>query len=178
VGANNPDARFPEWRPGAWWQIRVRQRAMAARVPDPGWTLPWHMLFEVMAEEAVEDIPCYHIRVTYPDRPSRAEHKSADVWVSKDTRVPVRGSLHIADRTIPMRHDFLMQVLKTAPMEVDTAGIPRTLPDPRWPQERVQLEAFETRTPDGGTRLSSMAAPFPLRIDEPDYIVELQDWSD
>lgn len=168
--------RFPEWHEGTWWQIQVRQTAIAAMAPEPGWTLPLHMVFEIIGEEMVEDRACYRIRVTYPDRPRSAEYQYAEIWVSRDERMPVRGRLQIGDRSVPMHDDFVMELLKTISGAVDAEGQPRAMLDPRWPEEKVELKAFETRTPAGGSRLSSLAAPFPLRIDEPDYIVELQDW--
>jgi hypothetical protein len=62
----NPEVRFPEWRVGTWWQIQFRQRAMMAMHPNPGWTLPTNVIFEVVAEKRVDDTPCYQLRVPSP----------------------------------------------------------------------------------------------------------------
>ena len=50
--------RYPEWREGAWWRIQVRQKAIAAREKEVGWTQPFRLLFEVVGEEVVEGWPC------------------------------------------------------------------------------------------------------------------------
>jgi hypothetical protein len=88
----------------------------------------------------------------------------------------LKGRLQIGDRSVPMRRHFLTELLKATHLEVDTDGVPRSPLDPRWPGRKVELQAFEGRSPNGGSRVSSLAAPFPLRIDEPTYKVELTDW--
>jgi hypothetical protein len=88
----------------------------------------------------------------------------------------LKGILHIGDRSVPMRHHFLTELMKAAHLEVNTDGELRSPLDPRWPDQKVELRAFEARSPYGGSRVSSLAAPFPLRIEEPTYIVELMDW--
>ena len=85
----------------------------------------------------------------------------------------LKGSLHIGDRSIPMRHHFLTELMKATHLEVNTDGELRSPLDPRWPDQKVELRAFEARSPYDGSRVSSLAAPFPLRIEEPTYIVEL-----
>lgn len=169
-----------EWRKGVWWQIEVRQKALAAGVSDPGWTLPFHIVFEIIDEEVVEDTLCYKIQVTYPDRPRSAEHKYAHVWASKDEHALVKGVLHIGSRTIPMQYDFLTELLEMTPTERDAEEVDAekmgTLPDPRRADEKVNLKTFEKHTVTGGKCLLSPDAPFPLRIEEPTYTVELQNW--
>jgi hypothetical protein len=63
--SHDSEQRFPEWRLGTWWQIELRQRAMTEKTPNPGWTLPSRMTFEVIAKETVDDASCYRIRVNY-----------------------------------------------------------------------------------------------------------------
>lgn len=164
-----------QWREGVWWRIQVQQRAIASGIADPGWTLPFHLVFEIVGKEVVEDTLCYHIQVTYPDRPRNAEYKYADIWVSEDEHIPVKGILHIGHKRIPMRYDFLMRLLKTT-TEVDTEEMTSTFLDLQKPEEKIKLEAFETRTSTGGKCLLSPSAPFPLQIEEPTYKVVLQDW--
>jgi Transglutaminase elicitor len=175
-GAGNAGKLYSAWGKGTWWQIQVRQRAIAARENEAGWTQPFRLSFEVVGEEVVEDQPCYRIRVTYPDRPPSAEYQYADIWVTKDKRAMLKGSLHIGDRSIPMRHHFLTELMKAAHLEINTDGELRSPLDPRWPDQKVELRAFEARSPYGGSRVSSLAAPFPLRIEEPTYIAELTNW--
>ncbi len=163
-----------DWEEGS--QIQVRQRAIAAMEKEVGWTQPFRLLFEVVGEEVVEDRPCYQVRVTYPDRPRSAERQCADIWVTKDERAMLKGGLQIGDRSVPMRRHFLTELLKATHLEIDTDGVLRSPLDPRWPDRKVELQAFEGRAPNGGSRVSSLAAPFPLRIDEPTYKVELMDW--
>jgi hypothetical protein len=167
---------YPEWREGTWWQIQVRQRAIAAEEKEVGWTQPFRLLFEVVGEEVFEDRPCYRLRVTYPDRPRSAERQYADIWITKDERAMLNGRLQIGDRSIPMRRHFLTELLKATHLEIDTEGEIRSSLDPRWPDRRVGLQASERRSPNGGSQVSSLAAPFPLRIEEPTYTVELMDW--
>jgi len=174
--AGNAGKLYPEWGKGTWWQIQVRQRAIAASESEAGWTQPFRLSFEVVGEEVVEDRPCYWVRVNYPDRPPGAEYQYADIWVTRDKRAMLKGSLHIGDRSIPMRHHFLTELMKAAHLEVNTDGELRSSLDPRWPDQKVELRAFEARSPYGGSRVSSLAAPFPLRIEEPTYIVELTNW--
>lgn len=178
MSAGNPGKLYPEWREGAWWRIQVRQRAIAAREKEVGWTQPFRLLFEVIGEEVVGDRPCYRVRVTYPDRPRGAEYQYADIWVTRDERTMLKGRLQIGDRSVPIRRHFLTELLKATHLEVDTDGALRSPLDPRWPGRKVELQAFEGRSPNGGSRVSSLAAPFPLRIDEPTYKVELMDWGD
>lgn len=173
--------KSPEWRKGVWWRIQVQQRAIASGISDPGWTLPFNIVFEIVGEETIDDTPCYCVRVTYPDRPRSAEYKYADIWISKDGRVPVKGVLHIGKKNIPMRYDFLMRLLETTPMEVEAveaSGIPTDSPRAEKKKRKRDVEAFEIRTSTGGKCLLSPAAPFPLQIEEPMYIVKLQDWGD
>jgi hypothetical protein len=174
--AGNAGKLYPAWGEGTWWQIQVRQRAIAARESEAGWTQPFRLSFEVIGEEVVEDRPCYRVRVTYPDRPSSAEYQYADIWVTKDKRAMLKGRLHIGDRSIPMRHHFLTELLKATHLEVDTGVELRSPLDPRWPDWKVELQAFEGRSLYGGRLVSSLAAPFPLLIEEPTYIVELTNW--
>jgi hypothetical protein len=174
--AGNAGKLYPAWGKGTWWQIQVRQRAIAARENEVGWTQPFRLSFEVIGEEVVEDQPCYRVRVTYPDRPSSAEYQYADIWVTRDKRAMLKGSLHIGDRSIPMRHHFLTELMKAANLEVNTDGELRSPLDPRWAYQKVELRAFEARSPYGGSGVSSLAPPFPLRIEEPTYIVELTNW--
>jgi hypothetical protein len=174
--AGNAGKLYPAWGKGTWWQIQVRQRAIAARENEVGWTQPFRLFFEVIGEEVVEDRPCYRVRVTYPDRPPSAEYQYADIWVTKDKRAMLKGGLHIGDRGIPMRHHFLTKLMKAAHLEVDTEGERRSPLDPRWPDRKVEWRAFEASSPYGGIGVSSLAAPFPLRIEEPTYIVELMNW--
>jgi hypothetical protein len=176
MSPKNPGKRHPEWREGTWWQIQVRQRAVAAMEEEVGWTQPFRLFFEVIREEVVEDRPCYRVQVTYPDRPRSAEYQYADVWVTKDERAMLKGRLQIGGRSIPMRNHFLMELLKATHLEVNAEGIHSSPLDPRWPERKVELQAFEGRSPNGGSYISSLAAPFPLRIEEPTYIVELTDW--
>lgn len=170
-----PKIRFPQWRPGIWWQLELRQKMLESKTPDPGWSLPTRIVFEILSEETVETRPCYHLRVTYPDRPPDVEYKYADVWVSVDDRNPIKGLLHIGGKTIPLRHSVLIELLKPHAIE-PKRSMPRTLLDPRLRTQRIELPALEMLSPTGGSRVVSLAVPFPLRIDEPDYIVELQDW--
>jgi hypothetical protein len=172
----NAGKLYPAWSEGTWWQIQVRQRAIAARESEVGWTQPFRLSFEIIGEEVVEDQPCYRVRVTYPDRPPSAEYQYADIWVTRDKRAMLKGSLHIGDRSIPMRHHFLTELMKAAHLEVDTEVELRSPLDPRWPARKVELRAFEAHSPYGGSRVSSLAPPFPLRIEEPTYIVELTNW--
>jgi len=174
--AGNAGKLYPAWGEGTWWQIQVRQRAVAARESEAGWTQPFRLSFEVIGEEVVDDRPCYRIRVTYPDRPSSAEYQYADIWVTKDKRAMLKGRLQIGDRSIPMRHHFLTELLKATHLEVDTEVELRSPLDPRWTDRKAELQAFEGRSPYGGRLVSSLAAPFPLRIEEPTYIVELMNW--
>ena len=174
--AGNAGKLYPAWGEGTWWQIQVRQRAIAARENEVGWTQPFRLSFEVIGEEVVEDQPCYRVRVTYPDRPPSAEYQYADIWVTRDKRAMLKGSLHIGDRSIPMRHHFLTELMKAAHLKVNTDGQLRSPLDPRWPDQKVELRAFEASSPYGGSRISSLAAPFPLRIEEPTYIAELTNW--
>jgi hypothetical protein len=174
--AGNAGKLYPRWGKGTWWQIQVRQRAIAASESEAGWTQPFRLSFEVIGEEAIEDQPCYRIRVTYPDRPPGAEYQYADIWVTRDKRTMLKGSLHIGDRSIPMRHHFLTELMKAAHLEVNTDGELRSRLDPRWPDQKVELRAFEASSPYGGNRVSSLAQPFPLRIEEPTYIAELMNW--
>jgi hypothetical protein len=167
---------YPAWGKGTWWQIQVRQRAIAATESEAGWTQPFRLSFEIIGEEVVEDRPCYRVQVTYPDRPRGAEYQYADIWVTKDKRSMLKGVLQIGDRSIPMRHHFLTELLKATHMDLDTEVEFRSPLDPRWPDRKMELQAFEGRTPDGGSLVSSLAAPFPLRIEEPTYIVELTNW--
>jgi hypothetical protein len=88
----------------------------------------------------------------------------------------LKGSLHIGDRSIPMRHHFLTELMKAAQQEVNTDRELRSRLDPRSPDQKVELRAFEASSPYGGSRVSSLAAPFPIRIEEPTYIVELTNW--
>jgi hypothetical protein len=141
-----------------------------------GWTQPFRLSFEIVGEEVVEDQPCYLVRVTYPDRPPSAEYQYADIWVTRDKRTMLKGSLHVGDHSIPMRHHFLTELMKVAHLEVNTGGELRSPLDPRWPDQKVELRAFEARSPYGGSRVSSLLAPFPLRIEEPTYIAELTNW--
>jgi hypothetical protein len=172
----NAGKLYPAWSEGTWWQIQVRQRAIAARESEVGWTQPFRLSFEIIGEEVVEDQPCYRVRVTYQDRPPSAEYQYADIWVTRDKRAMLKGSLHIGDRSIPMRHHFLTELMKAAHLEVDTEVELRSPLDPRWPARKVELRAFEAHSPYGGSRVSSLAPPFPLRIEEPTYIVELTNW--
>jgi transglutaminase elicitor len=174
--AGNAGKLYPAWSKGAWWQIQVRQRAIAATEIEVGWTQPFLLSFEIIGEEVVEDQPCYLIRVTYPDRPLSAERQYADIWVTKDKRAMLKGSLHIGDRSIPMRHHFLTELMKAAHQEVNADGEFRSSPDPKRPDQKVELRAFEARSPYGGSSVSSLAPPFPSRIEKPTYIAELTDW--
>jgi hypothetical protein len=174
--AGNAGKLYPAWGKGTWWQIQVRQRAIAARENEVGWTQPFRLSFEVIGEEVVEDQPCYRVRVIYPDRPSSAEYQYADIWVTRDKRAMLKGSLHIGDRSIPMRHHFLTELMKAAHMEVNTDGELHSPLGPRWPDQEVELRSFEASSPYGGSRVSSLAPPFPLRIEKPTYIVELTNW--
>jgi hypothetical protein len=176
MSTESPGNRYPEWREGTWWQIQVRQRAIAAEEKEVGWTQPFRLLFEVIREEMVENRPCYHVRVTYPDRPRSAEYQYADIWITKDERAMLKGRLQIGGRSIPMRHHFLTELMKAAHLEVNTDGELRSPLDPRWPDQKVELRAFEASSPYGGSRVSSLAPPFPLRIEDPTYIVELTNW--
>jgi hypothetical protein len=175
-GAGNDAKLYPAWGKGTWWQIQVRQRAIAASESEVGWTQFFRLSFEVTGEEVIEDQPCYRIRVTYPDRPPSAERQYAEIWVTKDKRAMLKGTLQIGDRSIPMRHHFLTELMKAAHLEVNTDGELRSTLDPRWQDQKVELRAFEARSPYGGSRLSSLAAPFPLRIEEPTYTAELMNW--
>lgn len=168
--------RFPEWREMMWWQVQVQQRTQAAKAATPVWTAPFRLFFEILAEEAVDDRPCYRVRVTYPDRPRGADYQFADVWVSKEERIPVETILHVGDRATSTKYDLLVEILEAVSLFVPPEGMERSLLDPRWEGERVELRAFEERTSAGGSRLTSIDAPFPVRVDEPDLIVELQDW--
>jgi hypothetical protein len=174
--AGNAGKLYPAWGEGTWWQIQVRQRAIAASESEAGWTQPFRLSFKVIGEEVVEDQPCYRIRVTYPDRPPSAEYQYADIWVTRDKRAMLKGILHIGDRSVPMRHHFLTELMKAAHLEVNTDGELSSPLDPRWPDRKAQSRAFEASSPYGGSRVSSLAPPFPLRIEEPTYIVELMDW--
>lgn len=171
-----PDAHFPEWREGMWWQIQVQQRTQAAKVPMSIWTAPFRLFFEILGEEIVEDKPCYYIRVTYPDRPRSADYQFADIWISKEERILIKTTLHVGDRATSTNYDFLTEILENLPLGIDPQGIARTLLDPRWQGDRLELRALETHTDSGGSCLNSLDAPFPLRVDEPDLIIELQDW--
>jgi hypothetical protein len=172
----NAGKLYPAWGEGTWWQIQVRQRAIAASESEAGWTQPFRLSFKVIGEEVVEDQSCYRIRVTYLDRPPSAEYQYADIWITRDKRAMLKGILHIGDRSVPMRHHFLTELMKAAHLEVNTDGEFRSPLDPRWPDQKAQSRAFETSSPYGGSRVSSLAPPFPLRIEEPTYIVELMDW--
>jgi hypothetical protein len=88
----------------------------------------------------------------------------------------LKGRLQIGGRSIPMRHHFLTELMKAAHLEVNTDGELRSPLDPRWPDQKVELRAFEASSPYGGSRVSSLAPPFPLRIEDPTYIVELTNW--
>jgi hypothetical protein len=174
--AGNAGKLYPAWSKGTWWEIQVRQRAIAATESEAGWTQPFRLSFEIIGEELVEDHPCYRIRVTYPDRPLSAEYQYADIWVTKDKRAMMKGSLHIGDRSIPIRHHFLTELMKAAHLKVNTDGELRSPPDPGRPDQKAELRAFEARSSYGGSRVSSLAPPFPLRIEEPTYIAELTNW--
>jgi hypothetical protein len=167
---------YHAWGKGTWWQIQVRQRAIAATEIEAGWTQPFRLTFEIIGEEIVEDQLCYRVRVTYPDRPRGAEYQYADIWLTKDKRAMLKGVLHIGDHSIPMRHHFLTELLKATHLKVDTEVELRTPLDQRWPDRKMELQAFEGRAPNGGSLVSSLAAPFPLRIEEPTYIAELTNW--
>jgi hypothetical protein len=175
-GTVTPAARFPEWREGMWWQIQVHQRTQAAMVTTPVWTAPFRLFFEILGEEVVDDRLCYRIRVTYPDRPRGADYQFADLWVSKEERVPVETTLHVGDRATCTGYDLLAEILEAVSLSAPPEGMGRSLLDPRWEGKRVELRAFETRTSAVGSRLTSLDAPFPVRVDEPDLIVELLDW--
>jgi hypothetical protein len=174
--AGNAGKLYPSWDKGTWWQIQVRQRAIAAEEKEVSWTQPFRLSFEVIGEEVVEDQPCYRVRVTYPDRPSSAEYQYADIWVTRDKRAMLKGSLHIGDRSIPMRHHFLTELMKAARLEVNTDGELRSPLEPRGPDQKAELRAFEASSPYGGSGVSSLAAPFPSRIEEATYIAELTNW--
>jgi hypothetical protein len=88
----------------------------------------------------------------------------------------LKGVLQIGDRSIPMRHHFLTELLKATHLEIDAEMELRAPLDPRWPDRKMELQAFEGRAPNGGSRVSSLAAPFPLLIEEPTYIAELTNW--
>ena len=167
---------YPAWAKGTWWQIQVRQRAIAASESEAGWTQPLRLSFEVVGEEVVEDQPCYLVRVTYPDRPPSAERQYADMWITKDKRAMLKGVLHIGDRSIPMRHHFLTELMKQAHLEINTDGELHSTFDPRSRDQKVELRAFEASSPYGGSRVSSLMVPFPLRIEEPTYVAELTNW--
>lgn len=175
-GTITSGARFPEWREGMWWQIQVHQRTQAAKVSAPVWTAPFRLFFEILGEEAVDDRPCYRVRVTYPDRPRGADYQFADVWFSEEERIPVKTILRVGDRTTSTKYDLLVEILEAISLSVPPEGMERNLMDPRWAGDRVELRAFETRTSAGGSLLTSIDAPFPVRVDEPELIVELQDW--
>ena len=88
----------------------------------------------------------------------------------------LKGSLHIGDRSIPMRHHFLTELMKVAHLEVNTDGELRSPLDPGRPDQKAELRAFVASSPYGGSGVSSLEAPFHLRIEEPTYIAELMDW--
>ncbi len=75
----------------------------------------------------------------------------------------LKGSLQIDDRSVPMRCHFLTELLIATHLEVDTKGVFRSPLDPRWSDRKVELQAFEGRSPNDGSRVSSLA-------------VELMDW--
>ena len=166
---------FPEWKTGTWWELQVQQRLKVAVQPSPGLTLPTRMHFEVINETEYEGNPCHHVTVSYPDRPPQADFKYAEIWFSKDDRKPLAGILHFGDKNIPMHYDFLMEMLKETPLGVFEDGTPRIISDRR--RGRLErLRAFEVSMPDSGIHLSSIHAPFPIRLDNPDYTVQLMNW--
>jgi hypothetical protein len=75
-----------------------------------------------------------------------------------------------------MRHHFMTELMEAAHMEVNTDGELHSPLGPRWPDQKVELRSFEASSPYGGSRISSLAPPFPLRIEKPTYIVELTNW--
>jgi hypothetical protein len=58
----------------------------------------------------------------------------------------MRGELHSGGRTIPMRSDFLTELLQATRLEVDRGGEGRAAVDPSWSDTRIELSAFETHT--------------------------------
>ena len=176
-GGFDIDADLPEWRIGTWWRAEIRQRASHAMVAEPPWTPPTSVVFEVVEREEVDGQACFRLLLTYPDRPRRAPYQYADLWVDANDRVPVRGVMHIGSRQIPMGLSFVVEVLRTASGRIDRTGRRSVAPDPRWPDAAIELPTFEAATSTGGIQLSSPATPFPLRLEESTYTVELVDWA-
>lgn len=176
-GRFDESAEFPEWRLGTWWRLQIRQRASHAMVREPPWTPPTSVVFEVVAREEVDGEACYRLVVTYPDRPRRAPYQYGDLWVDVSERLPVRGVQHIGSRQVPMDLAFIVQVMRAASQRVDRTGTRSVVPDPRWPDAGIELPTFEVATPTGGIRVASPATPFPLRLEEADYVIELADWA-
>lgn len=176
---NNPirvNPVFPEWKTGTWWDIDVQQYLQMNAAPLQAKSLSVKMHFEIVGEEQHQGKECYHVVIGYPDRPHHAKFKYSEVWFGKDDRKPVSGLIHIGDTTIPMGDDFLTELLKDAPMAVETRGLRNEMNDLRIPRSPVKIEAFLATRPGRFTYLTSKKTPFPIRIQTPKYTSVLINW--
>jgi hypothetical protein len=167
---------YPEWKTGTWWEIDVQQDLQMNAAPYQARSLPVRMHFEIVGKEQQQGKECYHVVIVYPDRPQHAKFKYSEVWLSKDDRKTVSGLIHIGDTTIQMGDDFLMELLKNAPMAVETRGLRNEMNDLRTPLSPVKIEAFLATRPGRFTYLTSKKTPFPIRIQTPKYTSILVNW--